>query len=367
MEISSVIAQEIVLQLKNVLSQEINFMNSESIIIASTDKSRIGHFHAGADTVLKNKKPLIIDDDSSFKGSKQGINMPIALEDKVIGVVGITGERCKVEKNGIIIKKMTEILIKEDLIKDINIKKHDRSRYIINRILNHHLINSNNESSNVFNYDYTLPHLCIIGEFKTTFNYQYEEIYRIITRYTHTIDDVIFIIIEHKLYLFVQQTSLDQLNIWLKILSDKITSYFNVPYYFGIGPVSDSLVTANQSFDYAANALHWNKLYAEKQYLHFNELDLGLILTSIDKSRISLIQKKILQCIPPKEYEELKEIFLVYGEMNKSINKSADKLYIHKNSFQYKLNKLTQYTGYDPKILNDYVCLYIAFLLDYME
>lgn len=53
--------------------------------------------------------------------------------------------------------------------------------------------------------------------------------------------------------------------------------------------------------------------------------------------------------------------------MNKSINKSADKLYIHKNSFQYKLNKLTQYTGYDPKILNDYVCLYIAFLLDYME
>lgn len=42
MEISSIIAQEIVMELKGVLSQEINFMNSDSLIIASTDTTRIG-------------------------------------------------------------------------------------------------------------------------------------------------------------------------------------------------------------------------------------------------------------------------------------------------------------------------------------
>ncbi|API89803.1 hypothetical protein BKP56_11265 [Marinilactibacillus sp. 15R] len=77
MEISSDIAQEIVLQLKNVLSQEINFMNSKSIIIASTDKNRIDHYHSGAATVLATKKPLVIDDSKSYIGSKHGINMPI--------------------------------------------------------------------------------------------------------------------------------------------------------------------------------------------------------------------------------------------------------------------------------------------------
>lgn len=364
MEISSDIAQEIVLQLKNVLSQEINFMNSKSIIIASTDKNRIGIYHSGAATVLATKKPLVIDDSKRYIGSKHGINMPIELDGKVIGVVGITGERCKVEKNGSIIKKMTEILIKEDFIKDINLKKHDRSRYIITRILNPPLVDTPNHYSDVFYYDYASPHFCLIGEFKTIFNFHYEEVYRIISTNTHELDEIIYVIIDHKLYLFVQKINIHLLNTWLKLLSEKISSHFDVPFYFGIGPICQSLTTANQSFEYASNALQWNKVNEGKPYLHFSDLNLGLLLTAIDKRRISLIRNKVLQSIPSKEYKELKKVFLTYGEMNKSINKSAEKLYIHKNSFQYKLNKITKYTGFDPKILNDYVYLYIAFLLD---
>lgn len=47
MEISQVLAQEIVTKMKKILSQEINFMNSKAIIIASTDPTRIGYFHGG--------------------------------------------------------------------------------------------------------------------------------------------------------------------------------------------------------------------------------------------------------------------------------------------------------------------------------
>lgn len=367
MEISSLIAQEIVLQLKNVISQEINFMNSQSLIIASTDKSRIGVFHSGAAKVIASKKPLIIDDATSYPGSKQGINMPIVLEDQIVGVVGITGERCKVERNGTIIKKMTEILIKEDYIKDVNLKKHDRSRYIISRILNQHLSEFSNQSADIFYYNYDVPHHCIIGEFQTAINYHYEKLYRIIQTLTQNNDEFIDVIIDHKLYLFIPESYNFHVTSLLRKISDKVSAEFNVPFYFGIGLVSHSLSSAKQSFEYALNALEWNKVHKEEPFFHFSNMDIGLLLTSMDKKRISLIHTKVLRSIPENEYEDLKEVLLTYGEMNKSIIKCAEKLYIHKNSFQYKLNKITQYTGYDPKVLNDYVCLYIAFLLDAVE
>ena len=93
-------------------------------------------------------------------------------------------------------------------------------------------------------------------------------------------------------------------------------------------------------------------------------MDLGLLYSHLSKRNKRSFAEKILLGIPEAEYKELKEVLLTYGEFSKSLSKSADHLFIHKNSFQYKLNKIYTYTGYDPKVLNDYVRLYLAFLLN---
>lgn len=84
-------------------------------------------------------------------------------------------------------------------------------------------------------------------------------------------------------------------------------------------------------------------------------MDIGLLLTSIDKKRFEIILDHVLGSIPTEEYEELKLALLTYGQMNKSINQSADRLFIDKNNFQYKLNKTIEYTGQNPQILNEYL------------
>ena len=47
MKLSTALAQEIVQNIKDVLHKEINFMNEEGIIIASTDPARLQHRHGG--------------------------------------------------------------------------------------------------------------------------------------------------------------------------------------------------------------------------------------------------------------------------------------------------------------------------------
>lgn len=71
----------------------INIMDQKGIIIASTEKHRIGDFHQGAAEVLETGKPVLIkiEDLPRYPGTKEGYNMPIFLNDEIIGVVGIVG------------------------------------------------------------------------------------------------------------------------------------------------------------------------------------------------------------------------------------------------------------------------------------
>ena len=71
----------------------INIMDQKGIIIASTEKHRIGDFHQGAAEVPETGKPVLIkiEDLPRYPGTKEGYNMPIFLNDEIIGVVGIFG------------------------------------------------------------------------------------------------------------------------------------------------------------------------------------------------------------------------------------------------------------------------------------
>ena len=72
----------------------INVMNTDGIIVASTEKHRIGSFHQGALEAVRTGKPVAIRADqlAQYPGAKQGYNMPLRVNGAVIGVVGIFGE-----------------------------------------------------------------------------------------------------------------------------------------------------------------------------------------------------------------------------------------------------------------------------------
>lgn len=81
------------------MTEHLIVVNGQGIIIASTDKNRIGSFHEGATLVMKSGHRLHITerDAKRLKGVKPGINLPIYYNKKVIGVIGITGTPSVVE------------------------------------------------------------------------------------------------------------------------------------------------------------------------------------------------------------------------------------------------------------------------------
>ena len=77
----------------------------------------------------------------------------------------------------------------------------------------------------------------------------------------------------------------------------------------------------------------------------YDEMLLDIILSSVDidhKKRICGI------------------VFNIYYISNGSINAIASELFIHKNTVQYKINKIISRTGLDPRIMSNLTSLYLA-------
>lgn len=81
--------------------------------------------------ILQLIKIIKINYNSQYKGSINGINLPIEFNNEIIGVIGITGDPKEVEQYGLITKKMTEILIKEEWIIQNKVNKKEYYKNII--------------------------------------------------------------------------------------------------------------------------------------------------------------------------------------------------------------------------------------------
>ncbi|WKY46602.1 sugar diacid recognition domain-containing protein [Eubacteriaceae bacterium ES3] len=128
------IAQKIADEVMNNLGYNINVMNKEAFIIGSGSPERIGTFH---ETAMKAIRQAIIcevteSQAKNLMGVRPGINLPIVdKNNKVIGVVGITGDSNEVRNIGKLVKMTAELIIEqqESMIRFYS-HRNDKSNFL---------------------------------------------------------------------------------------------------------------------------------------------------------------------------------------------------------------------------------------------
>ena len=133
MELSVQSAQRIVDEISGIVGQHINMMDERGNIIASTDGTRVGHFHAGAKRIVEEGLPeLYVRPEDATPTVRAGLNLPITHGGRTVGVIGITGAYEQVIGYGQVVKKMTEILIREGNEQDEKrLDQRVRSRFMM--------------------------------------------------------------------------------------------------------------------------------------------------------------------------------------------------------------------------------------------
>lgn len=369
MNISKQNAMQIVTDISKIIHQNINLMDEKGIIIASTDPNRIGHFHEGASKVIaQNLEDLIIHEDKELEGTRKGINLPIRFDGEITGVIGMTGEHDEVVKYGQILKKMTEILLLENYSKEQK-KFDDRIKA---RFLDEWLFEDVPVYSQPFierglrlGFDVTVPRRVLVAEIAELKKYSDStEGQRMIDQVNKTVRKImqanknnVFTKTASQMICLVPECADNDMRTIAEKIQIQIQDTCGLSVLIGIDAHSRILHQALQKAKKALLACASSK----GETIHFyDDINLEIFMDEISQNSKTEFLRRIFRGFDEEEIASWAHLLQVYFNENGSINRTANQLYIHKNTLQYKLRRLHEQTGYDPRNLADAALFYLA-------
>lgn len=352
-QINHSLAQMIVDAAKEVIEKDINFIQLDGKIIASTDPKRLGFFHKVALQVKETETMVKIYRDNKLEGVKKGINYPIVIDGQMLGVIGVSGPPEECESLGFLLTKITEVLIKEQML---SVKTHslDELRSAIVRMLifendkKHALLNEHFHQleceleENAFVSIIHLHKLNNSCEFTTMHNILLKQEIKL---FTYLFPNKYVIIVNESQY---------------KTVINRLVSYLQsiqIKFSIGTGSITP-LRNLCASYNKARLALKYANL--KQIYIcEYAKLDLEIVLENID----SCIRDEYIKKLTGELTEEEITLLQTYYKYNLSLKQTAETLFIHKNTLQYRLDRITEKTKVNPRDYHDSVKLYIALLL----
>ena len=372
--------QKIVEELEGTIQKNINIMDETGCIIASSDLSRIGTYHSGAQRVIRQKlDELVISDADEYAGAKNGINLPIIIEEKIVGVVGITGEKEEVQILGKIIQKMTKILIM-DSYQNIQKKNMEnmRNNFLFSWLFGNDDSGESEENlqlrGQLLGIDIDFDRVVVVfGVIEKKLHAQpkdaedeqrlYDQVIREIKRCLKKEANHPVCQIGTKIIGFFHSSGQQEILKYAQEIIYNVEKQYSCQLYAGVGAVGTNRLEIRRSYREADTACNLAMRLKNKKIKVYSDVDIELLLENISKQDRELFVKRIFKDCEEEETVRWVQLLRCYSENNGSITKTAEDLYIHKNTLQYRLSKLKEATGYDPRNIVESIPLYIAMLI----
>ena len=356
------IAEKIVKELKGIIGKDFNYIDTDGKIIASTDPKRVGTYHEGGYIAAKKKKIIIIKEDDEYAGSKKGVNLPVIFKGKIISVIGISGNYEEVKQYGNIIKKMTEILIKEAYMSEKLVNEDEYMKIIMNDLI----YNKTDEKNSITLNSEEFKNVKKADEL-TVFSAQYKgketefwEYKRKIleTMREHSRKGELFI---NKDFFFIGillHRDEKSINRFFKNIQDTLEIEFQI----GIGNSKMNFKKLPDSYNEAVKALKWAK-NIKRDKIFYNSMRFGLLLYDVSEEKKREFLKNMFKNVTEEEIKNFKQIFHYYEKYNGSIKEISKVMFLHKNTLQYQIIKFSEKTGLDIRKYRDFAVLKLAFFL----
>lgn len=389
MKLSAELAQNIVKSSMEIIDKNINIVDENGIILASGNHSRVNTFHEPSVDVIKTGKIVEIDkiQSSLLDGVMPGISLPITFGGKIIGVVGITGDPEDVRVYGKLLKNTVELMLQDSFLKQqLQVEAGARDRFI------HDILKGRFRDGMDFihlraqtlGYDIEVPRVVMVIEIVKINGVSLQEwmrckaggelnlesltwdIQRKLRRDQEKANMVTRVGRDRFAILQILPRDINEKEIktyLMKIAQElrrNLTKIFNITVSIGIGNVANTIEDYSRSYREACLILKvTRKIGVDPSIYYWDDIGINIVLEYLPANVVKLVEKTITVLD-----DDLKETVKVFFDCNLSINKAAKNLFVHRNTMTYRLDRVKNLTGLDPRNFYDAIYLYLAIMLE---
>ncbi|MGN0480109.1 MAG: PucR family transcriptional regulator, partial [Lachnospiraceae bacterium] len=104
--------------------------------------------------------------------------------------------------------------------------------------------------------------------------------------------------------------------------------------------------------------------YSEKNLVAYNSLGIGRLIYQLPVPLCQMFIKEIFNGKSPDEFDdELLSTINKFFENNLNVSETSRKLYIHRNTLVYRLDKLQKMTNLDLRVFDEAITFKIALMV----
>lgn len=156
-----------------------------------------------------------------------------------------------------------------------------------------------------------------------------------------------------------------ELNDIAKTIVDMLNTEVMINVRVAYGTVVDNIKNVSKSYKEAMMALDVGRIfYAARKVLAYNELGIGRLIHQLPTSLCEMFMQEVFS---DNAYAQLDEETLstvnAFFENSLNISETARKMYVHRNTLVYRLEKIQKITGLDVRVFDDALTFKIALMV----
>ena len=364
-------AQSIVDDMKSAIKHDINIMDEKGYIIASTNPARCGQLHQGAVQLIQEGKDcLVISESDAISGSKAGINMPITMYGQTIGVIGITGSPDEVSMFGDVIKKMAELMVKsmQEEERD-HLLDSAKSLFIENLLFAKRPDWSELEvRGRLLGLNIVLPYTVAILQQVETPNSAFRPfskadgdslpLRQIISNHLQKND--YFSVMRDRIILLLCKAERSSAFYAVNRICQDIESYYGIHISCGISNATAAPPDIRRCYLEAQAASAVAAQTTNRRVVFYDEASLEFIVRSIPAKIMQNLRSLVFAGCSETETQEFTETIQTFFKYDGDLKECAESLIIHRNTYQYHVERLKKKTSFDLRKPKDAILLYLA-------
>ncbi|GAA0590878.1 DNA-binding transcriptional regulator CdaR [Virgibacillus siamensis] len=381
-------AQKTVKAVSDIIPFSISVSNDEGNIIGDSDSSRIGTMHRPSVEVIEENKVIRFTEEkvASMENVLPGVAVPLIFDDKPVGVLGIIGDPDDVESYAHLVKQYVEMMWQETL----HVQLENLNAMTLESFVQYVLLNESVSQEQVNHYckllriEHDCMRLCIVIDIgnhlldrmdagqkipsseslkKTLLNC-------VVRAFDGNGDSVCAFLNAQQIVYLKPLDDEDSYRYFMDEFRNRGHRLQEMLQVYGIDHVTiaagnccTSLECVFQSYREAAHLMS----YGRKQSITpgiYNYYDWDVLINMlphhIDTNIKEILMQRLRPLIDDESFMQLKNDFLMYCNYNMNVSRTAEALFVHRNTLIYRLKKINAVTGLDTGSFEHCTLLYFV-------